>query len=85
MVSCDTVNRWVGEKLAGRKPLAYTFRCNQTFWRYLRSLQSFFFNIDENNVNFDTGFSQIDLCFLDAQMQPLCYTITHEGVLFVCE
>ncbi len=67
----------------GKKMPVYTFEFNQTFYSYLKSFEYIFINTDENNVQFNEDFTQVDMAFLDEEMNLIFLLITHEGLAYL--
>ncbi len=80
LISEIHTNKFKKSKYGGRKKILYTFKFNQKFYDLLKTFNSFFINIDENIVQFDDNFKQLDLAFLDKNKNTIFYIITHEGL-----
>lgn len=86
MIHKEKTNTWLGTQRGGAGVMKYTFEMNNTYWNYLSSFTSFFYNYKKDDGEDDiqtTEFGFSDIAFLDKEMQPLFFTTTHEGYAII--
>ncbi|MBC8543487.1 MAG: hypothetical protein ACLS8R_11225 [Anaeromassilibacillus sp.] len=82
LIEKRSVNKWLGTKTRGRRAVQFCYRKEDSFFRFLSTYPSFFFNRRDrwgcDEVEY-TDFGTDDIAFLDDAQTPLFFTTTHEG------
>ncbi len=79
LVNQKVSNKFMMSRYSKKMPI-YTFELSEIFYKYLKSFNYIFLNSNENDVKFSQDFTQIDMAFLDKEMNVIFFTITHEGI-----
>lgn len=86
----DTVAAWALKhlELVDEEYMRYRFLWNENAFRHFMNLHNFFiYYVDpdgeKGDMIFETEFAWTDVTFLDSDMQPIFYTITHDGLAFI--